>query len=217
VQQEASGGRTDLGGAEQSVRTIATVHSADELARMEIVLADGRLTVILAMIWILVMHYLDFRSVKLAAASVIPLLVGLVMLMGVMSITGEKLNFMNLVMMPILLGFGVSHGLYLLHRFLEGTPPLVALRSVGSAVASSTLTTIAGFGSLLFAQHYGLQSIGLVACIGLSTTLLVSFTVLAAVLQVLYDAKDATKARADAAAATAAAKASADGQAHAAK
>ena len=42
VQQEASGGRTDLGGAEQSVRTIATVHSADELARLEIALGDGR-------------------------------------------------------------------------------------------------------------------------------------------------------------------------------
>src|SRR6185369_559539 len=42
TQQEASGGRTDVGGAEQSVRTIATVKSADELARMEITLADGR-------------------------------------------------------------------------------------------------------------------------------------------------------------------------------
>lgn len=42
VQQEASGGRTDLGGAEQSVRTIATVATADELARMEIPLSDGR-------------------------------------------------------------------------------------------------------------------------------------------------------------------------------
>jgi len=42
IQQEASGGRTDVGGAEQSVRTIATVKSADELARMEITLADGR-------------------------------------------------------------------------------------------------------------------------------------------------------------------------------
>jgi predicted RND superfamily exporter protein len=155
----------------------------------EIVLKDGKLTVLLAAIWILVMHYLDFRSVKLAAASVIPLIVGMVMLLGIMSLIGEKLNFMNLVMMPILLGFGVSHGLYLLHRFLEGTPPLVALRSVGAAVASSTLTTVAGFGSLLAAQHYGLQSIGLVAMIGLSTTLLVSFTVLAAVLQVIYDAQ----------------------------
>ncbi|MDQ1315939.1 MAG: transporter [Pseudomonadota bacterium] len=42
VQQEASGGRADIGGAEQSVRTLATVQSADELARMDIALSDGR-------------------------------------------------------------------------------------------------------------------------------------------------------------------------------
>lgn len=42
IQQEASGGRADVGGAEQSVRTLATVQSADELARMDIVLSDGR-------------------------------------------------------------------------------------------------------------------------------------------------------------------------------
>ena len=42
VQQEASGGRTDLGGAEQSVRTIATVQSAEEMAALEVALSDGR-------------------------------------------------------------------------------------------------------------------------------------------------------------------------------
>jgi multidrug efflux pump subunit AcrB len=42
VQQEASGGKTDIGGREQSVRTIATVQSAEELAAMEVPLADGR-------------------------------------------------------------------------------------------------------------------------------------------------------------------------------
>jgi multidrug efflux pump subunit AcrB len=42
MQQEASGGRADLGGAEQSVRTIATVQSAQELAAMEVALSDGR-------------------------------------------------------------------------------------------------------------------------------------------------------------------------------
>ncbi len=42
IQQEASGGRADIGGAEQSVRTIGTVQSADELAAMDIVLSDGR-------------------------------------------------------------------------------------------------------------------------------------------------------------------------------
>ena len=42
MQQEASGGRADLGGLEQSVRTIATVQSAAELAQMQITLSDGR-------------------------------------------------------------------------------------------------------------------------------------------------------------------------------
>ncbi|MDN4054594.1 efflux RND transporter permease subunit [Massilia sp. YIM B02763] len=42
VQREEPGGRGDVGGAEQSVRTLATVQTAGELARMDIPLPDGR-------------------------------------------------------------------------------------------------------------------------------------------------------------------------------
>ncbi|MET0322927.1 MAG: efflux RND transporter permease subunit [Duganella sp.] len=42
VQREAPGGRGDVSGAEQSVRTIATVKSAAELAAIELPLTDGR-------------------------------------------------------------------------------------------------------------------------------------------------------------------------------
>ncbi|MCZ8076302.1 MAG: efflux RND transporter permease subunit, partial [Paucibacter sp.] len=42
IQQEASGGRSDIGGIEQSVRTLATVQTAQELAAMDITLGDGR-------------------------------------------------------------------------------------------------------------------------------------------------------------------------------
>ncbi len=42
VQKEAPGGRGDISGAEQSVRTIATVKSAQELSQMDIPLGDGR-------------------------------------------------------------------------------------------------------------------------------------------------------------------------------
>jgi multidrug efflux pump subunit AcrB len=42
VQREAPGGRGDVSGAEQSVRTIATVKTAAELASMDIPLPDGR-------------------------------------------------------------------------------------------------------------------------------------------------------------------------------
>lgn len=42
IQQEAPGGRTDLGSMEQAVRTVATVRTAEQLAQMEIGLRDGR-------------------------------------------------------------------------------------------------------------------------------------------------------------------------------
>lgn len=42
VQQEASGGLADVGGIEQTVRTLATVASADELAALDVPLMDGR-------------------------------------------------------------------------------------------------------------------------------------------------------------------------------
>jgi multidrug efflux pump subunit AcrB len=42
MQQDSSGGRTDLGGQEQTVRTIATVKTVQELAQVELSLFDGR-------------------------------------------------------------------------------------------------------------------------------------------------------------------------------
>ena len=42
VQTESAGGRADLGGSEQPVRTLATVQTAAELAALQVPLSDGR-------------------------------------------------------------------------------------------------------------------------------------------------------------------------------
>jgi len=42
MQSESAGGRADVGGGEQPIRTMATVKSAEELSRIELPLADGR-------------------------------------------------------------------------------------------------------------------------------------------------------------------------------
>ena len=42
LQLEASGGRVDIGDSEQSIRTIATVSSAQEFAKLDVTLSDGR-------------------------------------------------------------------------------------------------------------------------------------------------------------------------------
>src|SRR5690606_40916413 len=99
----------------------------------EIVLFDGRLTVALTAVWIFVVLLLDFRSLKYALAALLPLGLGMAVMMGLMGLFDIRLNFMNIVVLPVVLGYGVSHGVYLMHRFLEGTRPMVALPSVGDA------------------------------------------------------------------------------------
>ena len=42
VQTESAGGRADLGGSEQPMRTLATVKTVDELARLELALSNGQ-------------------------------------------------------------------------------------------------------------------------------------------------------------------------------
>jgi len=42
VQTESAGGRADVGGSEQPVRTLATVQTAQQLAALQLALADGR-------------------------------------------------------------------------------------------------------------------------------------------------------------------------------
>ena len=116
-----------------------------------------------------------------------PLLLGVGLMLGGMAIFDFQLNFMNVVVFPIVLGYGLSHGVYLMHRFYEGSSPMAALRSVGTAVACSTLTTLAGWAALLAASHRGVKSMGMLACAGMLSTLVVTFLVMPALLQVLHD------------------------------
>jgi len=161
-----------------------------KLAR--IVLFDGRLTMLLTALLLVVILYFDFKSVRSTAVALLPLGVGMGVMFGIMALSDLQLNFMNIVVLPIVLGYGVSHGVYLMHRFQEGVSPVEALRTVGLAVACSTLTTLAGWGALLWAGHRGMKSLGALASIGIAATLVVSFTLMTAVLQILHDRRTAS-------------------------
>lgn len=179
-----------------------TYHSAGgvilfaQLAR--IVLHDARVAVGLTALFLLIVLLIDFKSVRDTAISLIPLTAGMGVMLGLMALFELRLNFMNIVVLPIVLGYGVSHGVYLMHRFREGVSPRVALLSVGAAVACSTLTALTGWLALSAAAHRGLKSMGSTASLGMAATLLVSFTVMMGLLQLLHDRR-AARARASAA------------------
>lgn len=148
-----------------------------------IILRDGKLTILITALLLLLILAFDLRRLSDVLAALAPLLLGVGSMLGVMSLIGAHLNLMNIVVFPIIIGYGVSHGVYLLHRVREGATPQEALSSVGRAVACSTLTTLAGWAALLVAPHRGLQSMGSLACVGMSCSLLVSFTLMPALLE----------------------------------
>lgn len=153
----------------------------------KIVLHDAKMFVALTFVLLLIILGIDFRSLRTTLIALLPLVLGMGGMMGLMGLTGVNLNFMNIVVFPIILGYGVSQGVYFLHRFREGTSPRATLRSVGAAIACSTLTTLMGWAALTVAAHRGLKTMGFLACMGMSAVLLVSFTAMPAVLQIIDD------------------------------
>ena len=129
----------------------------------------------------------DFRSARSAVLVMFPLLCGAVWMCGAMLLFDMKLNFYNMVALPTIIGMGIDNGVHLYHRYTEEGPGSLrlVLRSTGGAMFVSMLTTMVGFLGLKLATHPGLNSIGMLALIGLVASFVTAVVVLPAILQVL--------------------------------
>ena len=127
---------------------------------------------VLSSILVLVLLTIDFRRVRPVVIAMIVLTVGLVWTIGVTSAIGVHLNVANFFAIPILIGIGIDSSIHMLHRADEcGRGPL-DFRGTRGAVVLTALTTGIGFGSLVFARHRGLESLGIVMAIGSACCLL---------------------------------------------
>jgi uncharacterized protein len=96
---------------------------------------------------------------------------------------GLRLNFANVIVLPLLLGLGVSGAIHVVMRWREeADPEKVASTSTPRAVLFSALTTIASFGSLALSDHRGLASMGLLLTIAILWSLVCTLVVLPGVL-----------------------------------
>jgi len=114
-----------------------------------------------------------------------------------MGFFGVPLNPANIMTLPLVIGIGVTNGIHILNRFAEEQTPSILARSTGKAVLVSGLTAIAGFGSLILAQHRGIRSLGYVMSAGLATCMVAGLTFLPAILN-LFVQRDPKTNRPDA-------------------
>src|SRR6185369_5462287 len=133
------------------------------------------------------------RSPLSVALALVPVAVGFVWLSGLMGYFDIPLNPANIMMLPLVIGIGVTNGIHILNRYAEEQTPSILARSTGKAVLVSGLTAIAGFGSLILAQHRGIRSLGYVMSMGLATCMIAGLTLLPALLSLLTRNRAPTK------------------------
>lgn len=130
---------------------------------------------------VLLLAFFHFRSF-LALLALLPMILGCLWMFAWMKWFGIPLNFMNIVVIPMIIGLGIDDGIHFMTHYLENQDLLKTLQETGNAITLTSATTLAGYGSLIFAQNLGLVSIGIVALFGIFFCFLNSLFVLPAIL-----------------------------------
>jgi hypothetical protein len=152
----------------------------------KIISRDFTVATILALVGVLIVLSIQFRSLKGVLFCIISLGVGILWMLGCMGLFGISLNFANIVVIPMVIGLGIDSNTHLYHRYRENPEEGIigAMSFTGRAVVISTLTSLAGFGSLIFSRYSGLKSIGILAVMGLALCLVTAIFLLPSLIAI---------------------------------
>jgi predicted RND superfamily exporter protein len=131
---------------------------------------------LLAAAGILVAAYLllHFRNLRDVALSLLPAIFGMALLAVVVRIAGLRLNMVNLVALPLLIGIDVDYGIYLVTLARRGgragansvESRTQTIASGMHAVIVCATSMIAGYASLAFTSIPAMRSLGMVVAAG---------------------------------------------------
>ena len=140
----------------------------------------------LCIISVLLIYY---RSLKLVLFSITPVLIGLASLAGIMPVLGLDFNFINLIVIPMIVGIGIDDGVHFTNTYCKSDHLNISkgMFQTGRAVILTSLTTLIGFGSIALSHYPGLRSMGYVAVIGIGACMFASIIVLPAIFSMMRD------------------------------
>jgi hopanoid biosynthesis associated RND transporter like protein HpnN len=118
------------------------------------------------------------RDVVLVIA---PLILAAMLTLAVTVVTGMKLNYANIIALPLLLGIGVAFDIYFVMNWRAGVTHHLQ-SSTARAVVFSALTTMSAFGSLALSSDPGTAQMGELLAISLAATLFCTLFILPALL-----------------------------------
>ena len=145
--------------------------------------------VYLSLLFVFLILLLYFGRIELALATLIPIVFGYIWTVGMMSILGIQFNIFNIIVLSFIFGLGIDYGIFVTKGILQKyTQNIDVIKEYRASISLSFFTTIIGVGALIFAHHPALRSIAIMAIIGISSTLIVTFTIQAWALNfILYN------------------------------
>jgi hopanoid biosynthesis associated RND transporter like protein HpnN len=123
-----------------------------------------------ALVSITILLWIVLRRFGDVLLTLVPLLLAGVVTLQLMVLFGMKLNFANIIALPLLLGLGVAFKIYYIMAWRAGQTDLLQ-SSLTRAVMFSALTTATAFGSLWLSSHPGTSSMGKLMALALVTTM----------------------------------------------
>ncbi len=148
---------------------------------------SGAIATLLALVVIFLIVLIDFKNLKFALISLLPLIIGSIWTLAFLVITDFQLTYMTIMVVPLIIGIGIDDGVHIIHRYRiegENSLPLV-LRTTGKAIVLTSITTMVAFGSLAFSRMVGYQQVGITLFAGIGFLLILSTIFLPAVLKLL--------------------------------
>jgi hypothetical protein len=158
-----------------------------------IILNDLRLVSILTAVGALLMVLIFFRDVTAVIQLMVPMLSGLAVAVGLISLIEPEINIISASALAILAGMAIDFGIHLLMHYQsarsEGlTPAGAAKASVQELWVSllvAGLTTACGFGALSMTDFQGFAQMGWMASLGIVVTLVWTLAVFPSMVRVL--------------------------------
>ncbi len=141
------------------------------------IIEDGKIVLILFLVGAFFVFWPDFKSFRHAMILEGQLVIGCLFLIALMGLVNEPFTILNVAIIPAVLAAGIDMGVHQIHNELEHkNEPLHQPKKRGEALSAAKrisgpvhlgmLTSICGFGALLFADAKMLNGIGWISIIG---------------------------------------------------
>ncbi len=123
-----------------------------------------------ALLSIAILLLVFLRRLTDVALTLFPLILAGILTLELCVVLGLKLNYANIIALPVLLGLGVAFKIYYIVAWRQGQSNLLA-SPLTRAVFFSGLTTAVAFGSLWLSNHPGTSSMGQLLALALACTM----------------------------------------------